>query len=212
MRGRQGHRHGLLGGDQQFVLICREKTRLWIANLESCSSVNVIGAQKEIVIKIDPPDRKLTVNPLLNRAAGGDQQLKAIGRVVVEIEPVTATEFGAQQPQTTPVPPMARCRSIGGDVGDLADLGLNRRQISGAVGIAGHAFRHRDPLAVGEHSLARFSHQPVGGNILFIDVVPTNGVFTDIEETSQNLIGVAIDQRHHAHTAVEQLVGGVALA
>ena len=65
---------------------------------------------------------------------------------------------------------------------------------------------------MGEHSLARFDRQPVGGNILFINVVTTNGVLTDIEETSQNLIGVAIDQRHHAHTVIEQLVGGVALA
>ena len=165
-----------------------------------------------IVIEIGTPDPKLAINPLLDRAAGGDQQLKAIGRVVVEVKPLTASELGAQQTQATPVLPMARRSAVTRYLGDLANLGLNRRQIRGAIGVAGHALRYRDPLACGEHGFAWFSHQPIRGDVLFIDVVPTNGVFTDIEETSQNLIGVAIDQRHHAHTVVEQLIGCVALA
>ena len=207
----QRHRHGRRGGDQQFVLVGGQQA-IGIADLQGGGAIHAVGAQQVIAIEIDAPDRQLQIDPLLDRAAGGDQQLQAIVRVVVEIEPLAAAKLGAQQPEAAPVLPVASGGAVGGDGGDLADLGLNCRQVGGAVGVAGHALGHRDPLALGEHRLARFGHQPVGGHVLFVDVVATDGVLAHVEEAGQHLIGVAIDQRQHAHAAVEQLVGGVALA
>ena len=183
-----------------------------VADLQRRRSVNPVGAHQTVVVEIDAPDRQGAIDALLDRAAGGDQQFESVVGIAIEVEPLAAAEAGAEQAQSAPVVPAAAGHAVAGDGSDLADLGLDRRQIGGAVGIASHALGHRDPFAGGEGGLAGLGHEPIGRHVLLIDVVAADRVFAHIQEAGQHLIGVAIDQRHHPDAGVEQLVGGVDLA
>ena len=174
-----------------------------VADLQRRRSIDPVGAHQTVVVEIDAPDRQGAIDALLDRAAGGDQQFKAVIGIAVEVKPAAAAEAGAEQAQAAPVVPGAAGHAVAGDGGDAADLGLDRRQIGGAVGISGHALGHRDPFADGEGGLAGLGHEPIGRHVLLIDVVAADRVFAHIQETGQHLIGVAIDQRDDAHAGVE---------
>ena len=183
-----------------------------VADLQRRRSVDPVGAHHAVVVEIDAPDRQGAIDALLDRAAGADQQFEAVVGIAIEVEPLAAAEAGAEQAQTAPVVPAAAGHAVAGDGSDLADLGLDRRQIGGAVGIAGHPLGHRNPFAGGKGGLAGLGHEPIGWHVLLINVVAADRVFAHIQEAGQHLIGVAIDQRHHPDAGVEQLVGGVDLA